>query len=72
MTTILGVNLYTAEETAELLGGVTTQTIRNYTRKGLLTPTLIGKTKHFSEEQIREYLKRGKPQQTKEEQGEKE
>ena len=60
MTTILGVNLYTAEEAAELLGGVTTQTIRNYTRKGLLTPTLIGKTKYFSEEQIREYLQRGK------------
>ena len=56
MITILGVNLYTAEETAELLGGVTTQTIRNYIKKGVLSPTLIDKTKYFSEEQIVNYL----------------
>ncbi len=60
MITILGVNLYTAEETANLLGGVTTQTIRNYIKKGALSPTLVGKTKYFSEDQIRDYLQNGK------------
>lgn len=62
MVTILGVNLYTAEETAQLLGGVTTQTIRNYIKKGALSPTLVGKVKYFSEEQIRDYLQNGKKQ----------
>ena len=56
MKEILGIKLYTAKETAELLDGITQQTLRRYVREGLLKPTLIGKTKYFSEEQLKEYL----------------
>lgn len=52
---ILGVELYTLQEVADTLG-VTIQTIRGYVRKGLLTPTLIGKTKYISTDALREYL----------------
>lgn len=52
---ILGVELYTLTEVADILG-VTIQTIRRYVRVGLLTTTLIGKTKYISAEALREYL----------------
>lgn len=52
---ILGVELYTLAEVAEILE-VTIQTIRSYVRRGKLTPTLIGKTKYISSEALREFL----------------
>lgn len=68
--TILGVELYTLTETAELMG-VTIQTIRNYVRKGMLTPTLIGKTKYVSADGLREYLTKTKHSENRDAQTEK-
>ena len=57
---ILGVEMYSMEETAKLLG-VTVQTIRSYVRKGSLpTPTMIGRKKYFSTEILREFLTKTK------------
>lgn len=55
----LGVEVYTLQETADILG-VTIQTMRNYVRKGLITPVLICGKKYVSTEALREYLSKGK------------
>lgn len=56
---ILGVEVYSLPETAELLG-VTIQTMRNYVRKGLISPILIGGKKYISTDALREYIQKGK------------
>lgn len=56
---ILGVEVYSLQETADLLG-VTIQTIRSYVRKGLISPILVGGKKYISTEALREYLSKGK------------
>lgn len=56
---ILGVEVYSLQETAEILG-VTIQTMRNYVRKGLITPVLICGKKYISTDALREYISKGK------------
>lgn len=52
---LLGVEMYSSKETAELLG-VTLQTLRSYVRKGYLTGVCIGKTKYYSKEMLIAFL----------------
>ena len=58
MIEILGVELYTAKETAELLG-VSIQTLRSYVRAGRLHPTTIKRVKYISKEQLTTFLASG-------------
>ena len=60
MRTVLGVTVYTAAETAELLH-VTERTVRGYLKKGMLTGQKIGGDWAISEENIKDFLngKRG-------------
>ena len=55
MKTLLGENLYSAAEVAELLG-VTTQTVATYIRKNRLKATVIGGTKYINENSLRNFL----------------
>lgn len=57
---ILGVKLYSLQETAELLG-VTRGTITKYIQKGRITSTLLGGKKYFSEENIKNFLQESEP-----------
>lgn len=52
---ILGVKLYSMDETAELLG-VTRPTITNYIKTKRIASTMIGGKKYFSEENIKTFL----------------
>ena len=55
MKTILGVKLYTMEETADLLG-VTKPTISNYLADGRIAFRRIGCRKYISEEDLKDFL----------------
>ncbi len=52
---VLGVEMYSSQETAKLLG-VTIQTVRNLQRKGLITGVFMGKTKYYSKDVLIAYL----------------
>lgn len=52
---VLGVEMYSTTETAELLG-VTVQTVRNLQRKGLIAGVFMGKNKYYSKEVLIAYL----------------
>lgn len=53
---ILGVKLYSMQETGELLG-VTRPTITKYMREGRIIATKIGGKKYFTEENLRAFIK---------------
>lgn len=52
---ILGVKLYSIQETAELLG-LTVNSVYSYIRKGRIQATVIGGKKYFSEEGLKQFL----------------
>lgn len=52
---VLGVEMYSTTETAELLG-ITVQTVRKLQRKGLITGVFMGKNKYYSKEVLIAYL----------------
>lgn len=52
---ILGVKLFTLQETADLMG-VTRHTAKTYTEKRGLKSTTIGGVKYISEENLKEFL----------------
>ncbi len=53
---ILGVELYTKEDAAQLLN-VTPRTITNYVRAGRLKGQLIGKARMFTREELERFLR---------------
>ena len=53
---ILGVELYTKEDAAQLLN-VTPRTITNYVRAGRLKGQLIGKAGMFTREELERFLR---------------
>ena len=59
MREILGMTVFTAKETAELLR-VSERTIRNYIKRGMLTAQKVGGDWAISEENIKAFLN-GKP-----------
>lgn len=65
MITILGVDLYSMQETTELLGGITLQTLRSHIRKGKLTATIVGRKKYIPAESIKAYLTHAKTTENK-------
>lgn len=55
MKTILGENLYSSAEVAELLG-VTSATVSNYIKQNRLKATIIGGKKYISEDNLRSFV----------------
>ena len=55
MKTVLGENLYSSAEVAELLG-VTAQTVATYVRKNRLKAVKIGGKKYINEESLKSFL----------------
>ena len=55
MKEILGINLYTYGETADLLG-VHPTSITRYVKEGRINSTMIGKIKYISEEEIKKFV----------------
>ena len=56
MKEILGMNMYTVEETAEMLG-VSVDTVRRYSKQDKLSGQRIGRNHYFSENALRKFLK---------------
>lgn len=55
MKTVLGVTVYTAAETAELLH-LSERTVREYIKKGTLNAQKVGGTWAISEDNIKDFL----------------
>ena len=55
MKQVLGINLYTIKETAELLG-IHPTSITRYIKEGRLSPSIIGKVKYISEQEIKNFI----------------
>ena len=58
MKTVLGVNLYDIKEVAEMLS-VTTTSVHNYIRKGLLVAQKIGGRWFVSDENVKTFVNGG-------------
>lgn len=55
MKEVLGINLYTIEEVASLLG-THASSITRYIREGRMSATLIGRTKYIPEVEIKNFV----------------
>jgi excisionase family DNA binding protein len=64
MKQVLGINLYTFAEVADLLG-VHATSITRYAKEGRLEATTIGKVKYISEQEIKNFVL-GKGKKTEE------
>lgn len=53
---ILGVEVYTLQEAAEMLG-VTIRTVQNYIRAGRIKGQIIGKRRVFTREELERFLR---------------
>lgn len=60
--TILGQTMYSMQEVAELLG-VTTRTITTYLQQGRIAAQKIGGRWHFTEDNLKDFLKGSRQQQ---------
>lgn len=55
MKQVLGINLYTIKETAELLG-IHPTSITRYIKEGRLSPSIIGKVKYIPEPELKNFI----------------